>query len=137
MKAMTPVIRLAAIASIAFCALTGTADAQPKRHQWDSKGWVMLGEQTVDYARHTRRNRDASDTDRITVGAYEGKFTKLQLVVDDSDLTLNSMKIVFADISEYNTKQAYDFKEGQRSRQFDLPPTDRSIKFIDLDYKIS
>ncbi|MCX5746671.1 MAG: hypothetical protein NT062_29695, partial [Proteobacteria bacterium] len=114
-----------------------TADAQPKRHQWDSKGWVMLVEQTVDYARHTRRNRDASDTDRITVGRYEGRFSKLQLIVDDSDMTLNSMKVVFADNSEFNPQLAYEFREGQRTRVIDLPGNDRTIKYIDLDYKNS
>jgi len=131
------IVAIATLVALGVVSATSTiAEAQPRRSQWDSKGWVMLGEQTVDYAKKKRGNRDGSDTDRIMVGRYEGTFSKLQLVVDDSDLVLNSMKIVFGDNTEYNPKLAFEFKDGQRTRAFDLPPATRGvIKYIDLDYK--
>src|SRR5437868_5452783 len=63
---------------------------QPQVQQpvWDSRGWVMLGEQTVN---------GRVDRDRINVGRYEGRFTKLTLVVLDSDLEMQEFKIVFGD----------------------------------------
>ena len=39
---------------------------------WDSRGWIMLGEQPVN---------GNVDKDRVNVGRYEGKFNKLTVVV--------------------------------------------------------
>lgn len=93
---------------------------------WDSRGWVMLGEQPVN---------GNVDKDRFNVGRYEGTFAKLTVVVLDSDLEMLDFKIVFGDKTEYNPKVSQLFRENQRTRVIDLPPSENVIKFIDFKYK--
>lgn len=93
---------------------------------WDSRGWVMLGEQNVN---------GRVDRDRIQVGRYEGRFNKLTLVVLDSDLELQELKIVFADRTEYNPNVRQVFRESSRTRVIDLPPSEQVIQRIDLKYR--
>jgi hypothetical protein len=101
--------------------------AQPRSAPlWDSRGWVPLGERTVN---------GRYDRDRIEVGHSEGRFSKLTLVVDNSDLELIDFKIVFADRTEYHPKLSHVFREGQRTRAIDLPPTEAVIRHIDIRYK--
>ena len=108
---------------------SGSALAQPGRPQaqvWDSKGWVMLGEQTV-----TGR----VDRDKIMVGRHEGQFSKMTVVVLDSELELLDFTINFGDRTTYAPKLSYFFKEGQRTKAFDLPPSAKVISSIDVKYK--
>ncbi|HEU0031616.1 MAG TPA: hypothetical protein VFQ53_13345 [Kofleriaceae bacterium] len=118
-------------------AFTGSALAQPgyppapapppqPKAVWDSRGWTMLGEQTVS---------GGVDSDTIRVGRYQGKFDKLQVVVLDSDLELLGFTITYADGTRYDPKLAQFFKEGQRTRAFDMPPAAPVIDHIDLRYR--
>ncbi|MBA3502988.1 MAG: hypothetical protein M4D80_27820 [Myxococcota bacterium] len=93
---------------------------------WESKGWVKLGERDVN---------GNVDKDVITVGAYEGKFAKLTLVVDKSDLELLDFEIVFGNGQKHNPNVKQVFKEGARTRVLDLPGDERVIKMINLKYK--
>ena len=56
-------------------AFGSTAHAQV----WDSKGWVLLGEQQVS---------GRVDRDKIMVGRQEGQFSKMTVVVLDSELEM-------------------------------------------------
>jgi hypothetical protein len=98
----------------------------PPRAAWDSRGWVRLGERTVN---------GGYDHDRIEVGRYEGRFGKLTMVVENSDLELIDFKIVFGDRTEYHPTINQVFREGQRTRVIDLPPSESVIRFIDIRYK--
>ena len=93
---------------------------------WDSRGWQMLGEQQVS---------GNIDKDRINVGRYEGKFNKLTLVVLDSDLEMLEFKIVFSDRTTYDPKISQYFRENQRTRVIDLPPSETAIQRIDMKYR--
>src|SRR4051812_29683384 len=104
----------------------GSAAAQPRRSTWDSRGWVKLGERTVN---------GRYDHDRIEVGRYEGRFSKLNMVVENSDLELLDFKIVFGDRTEYHPTVNQVFREGQRTRVIDLPPSEAVIQFIDIRYR--
>src|ERR1041384_7865782 len=90
-RAMRPMIPI--LATI-LAASAGVALAQPRpapmppRPVWDSRGWVPLGERTVN---------GRVDHDRIEVGRYEGKFSKLTMVVDNMDLELLDFNIVVCD----------------------------------------
>ena len=106
----------------AFVLQTTTASAD----RWDNKGWVKLGERDVDRK---------VDRDRITVGRQEGKFTKLTIAVEDSDLELLDFVITFANNQKFDPKVKHIFKEGSRTRVIDLPGDERVIKTIDLKYK--
>ncbi len=125
--------RISILVTSFLVATLGTAAAQPTYRKpapppaaWDSRGWVQLGERTVD---------GRVDHDRMDVGRYEGKFSKLTLVVTDSDLELIDFKIVFADNTTYDPKVSQFFREGQRTRVLDLPPSENVIRNIDFKYR--
>jgi hypothetical protein len=103
--------------------MVGTARADVR---WDSKGWHKLGDRDVD---------GRVDKDSITVGAYEGKFSKLTLVVDKSDLELLDFEIVFGNGEKHTPNVKHLFKEGSRTRVLDLPGDERVIRTINLKYK--
>ena len=115
-------MRAISIIAFAIAMWTGAARADV----WDSKGWVQLGERQVDRK---------VDRDRIEVGRMEGQFKKLTVVVLDSDLEMLDFTITFGDKTTYSPKLAYFFKEGQRTKAFDLPPSAKVISFIDVKYK--
>ncbi|HEX3759418.1 MAG TPA: hypothetical protein VHW23_11965 [Kofleriaceae bacterium] len=121
---MLPVLAMVLTAS------AGVALAQPRpmppQPVWDSRGWVMLGERTVN---------GQVDHDRIDVGRQDGRFNKLTMVVENSDLELIDFRIVFGDRTEYRPKLSYVFREGQRTRAIDLPPSEAVIRFIDIQYR--
>ncbi|CAN5793597.1 hypothetical protein BH11MYX3_BH11MYX3_35280 [soil metagenome] len=133
-----PMRRMISLVALCLVAATGAALAQPAggptnrqapppaAAAWDSRGWVLLGEQQVS---------GKVDTDRVNVGRYEGKFNKLTVVVADSDLEMIDFKIVFSDRTEYNPKVSQYFKEGARTRAIDLPPSENVIHHIDFKYK--
>jgi len=102
------------------------AAAKPAAFHWDSNGWVMLGEREVN---------GRVDHDRIEVGRHEGKFSKITLVVLDSDLELLDFEIKFGRGAPWHPDVKHFFKEGQRTRVIDLPGDDRVIKSIDVRYR--
>ena len=85
----------------------------------------MLGTQAVD---------GKKDRDTIIVGRYEGKFDELTLVVGDSDLQLEDFTVVFGNGERFSPKLKHAFKEGQRTRAFELPGNDRTIAKIEVRY---
>ena len=98
----------------------------PPQPIWDSRGWIMLGERTVN---------GRVDHDRIDVGRYEGKFNKLTMVVENSELELIDFRIVFGDRTEYHPRLSHFFREGQRTHLIDLPPSEAVIRFIEIRYR--
>lgn len=94
--------------------------------RWESKGWVKLGERQVN---------GNVDRDTIVVDRNEGQFSRLTLVVDNSDLELLDFEITFGNGEKHNPKVRHHFKEGARTRVLDLPGDKRVIKSIELKYK--
>lgn len=110
------------VLSLAFLGLMfGSASAD-----WDRNGWTKLGEQTVN---------GKVDRDTIRVGAKEGKFTKLTIVVEKSELELLSFVITFANGQKFSPAVKHYFKESSRTRVIDLPGDERMIQKIDVTYK--
>ncbi|HEX4422046.1 MAG TPA: hypothetical protein VH165_29240 [Kofleriaceae bacterium] len=93
---------------------------------WDHKGWVKLGEREVN---------GRVDHDRIDVGRYDGKFTKLTLYVEKSELELLDFEITFGNNEHFHPEVRHVFREGTRTRVIDLPGDERTIKNINLKYK--
>lgn len=94
--------------------------------KWDSKGWVKLGMREVN---------GKADHDTIAVGANDGKFAKLTLVVEGSDLELTGLDIIFGNGEKHSPNVRHLFKEGSRTRVLDLPGNTRVIQKIELRYK--
>ena len=86
----------------------------------------MLGERTVN---------GRFDHDRIEVGRIEGKFSKLTVVVENSDLEMIDFKIEFGDGTNYHPTVSQVFREGTRTQVIELPPGEHTIKFLDFKYK--
>lgn len=86
----------------------------------------MLGEQVVHGAR---------DRDRIVVGRDEGRFSKLTVVVLDSDLEMLDMNVTFGNGQPFSPALAHYFREGSRTRVIDLPGDTRAIRAIDFRYR--
>jgi hypothetical protein len=99
---------------------------KPAAFSWDSSGWVMLGQREVN---------GKVDHDRIEVGRHDGKFSKLTVVVLDSDLEMLDFEIKFAKGPAWHPELKQFFKEGQRTRVIDFPGDERTIRFIDFKYR--
>lgn len=117
---MKLIIMSAALIALVF----GTRAAHAER--WDSTGWVKLGAREVN---------GRVDHDRIDVGRYDGKFTKLTLYVENSDLELLDFEITFGNNQRFHPEVRHVFKEGARTRVIDLPGDERTIRSINLRYK--
>jgi hypothetical protein len=113
---------LMTVVTVALVGLFAPARAQG----WDNKGWVKLGEREVN---------GRVDHDKIDVGKYEGKFTKLTLFVEKSEIELLDFEITFGNGERFHPEVRYFFKEGSRTRVIDLPGDERVIKNINLKYK--
>ncbi|HEY4242470.1 MAG TPA: hypothetical protein VGM88_21780 [Kofleriaceae bacterium] len=93
---------------------------------WDRTGWVKLGEREVN---------GRVDRDKIEVGAYEGRFSKLTLACEHSDMELLDFEVTFGNGEHWNAGVRHYFKEGSRTRVIDLPGDNRVIKSISLKYR--
>jgi hypothetical protein len=112
---------------------TAAAPPPPAAWQFESRGWVMLGEREVHG--HGRENHD-----RVEVGRAEGKFSRLTLVVYDADLELTDLSVQFRHGDPWHAATRHFFKEGARARAIDLPASEhggdaRTIQYIDLSYR--
>jgi hypothetical protein len=87
--------------------------------------WHELGEAMVDGAR---------DRDTIQVARAHNPLTKLLIRVDQSDLELFDMNITFADGTTFAPRLRLTFREGDRSRQIDLPGAARVVRRVDFRY---
>ena len=114
---------------------SGTPDAPPApppppAPAWDSRGWTLLGEQTVD---------GRVDRDRIRVGRGMGRFSRLTVVVLDSDLEMIDMEIGLRRGEVVRPALAHYFREGTRTRMIDLPDgvrgSERTIEYIGFTYR--
>src|SRR3954470_19796044 len=88
------------ILSVALMTLVIGAGAA-RAERWDSKGWVKLGEREVN---------GRVDHDRIDVGRYEGKFSKLTLYVENSDLELLDFEITLGNNERFHPEVRHIFK---------------------------
>ena len=87
--------------------------------------WVMLGERTVDGVR---------DRDVITVGAREGKYRRIMLVVENSALELHDLVVTFGNGTHFEPNTRHVFGPQTRSRVIDLPGDARFIRSVEFRY---
>ena len=97
----------------------------PPAAAWDPTGWELLGETWVE---------GKSDMDKIQVGHKEGRFTKLMVVVEKSDLEMRDMEITFGNGQKASPDVRQFFRENTRTRAIDLPGETRVIKSITFHY---
>jgi hypothetical protein len=105
------------------CAPRARYDSPREAAFADRTGWTKLGERWVDHGRR-------GDLDVIEVGAIEGRFTRLMLVVEQSQVDLRDVEVVFGDGSRFSPKTKLHFGRGTTSRVIDLPAGDRVIRRV-------
>jgi hypothetical protein len=87
--------------------------------------WERLGERWVN---------GGADRDVIHVGRAEGRFRRLQIVVENSALEMFDMQIVFGDGSTYSPPTRMVFERNTNSRVIDLPGGARVIRRVEFRY---
>jgi hypothetical protein len=102
------------------------ADKSERRKEQREEGWIELGTREVNYKK---------ESDVIEVGRQEGRFTKIRLEVDQGDMKLSKLKVTFGDGETFEPDTRYEFNEGTRSHNIDLPGKARAIKRVEFVYK--
>jgi hypothetical protein len=105
--------------------------APPSGKPWrfESNGWEMLGEREVN-------GHGREDIDRIQVGRAMGKFTKVTVVVLDSELEMIDFSIKFKHGEPFHPAVSYFFREGTRTKVIDLPgDREKTIEWIEFKYR--
>ncbi len=87
--------------------------------------WTRLGERSVDGVR---------DHDVIAVGARDGTFSRIMIVVERSALEMYEVKINFADGTHFSPATRLVFSPNTRSRIIDLPGARRVIRSVEFRY---
>lgn len=87
--------------------------------------WDKLGERWVD---------GRADRDIIHVGRRDGRFQKIQLVVEHSAVDLYDVVVVFGDGSRFSPNTRLTFAPGSTTRVIDLPGGARVIRHVEFCY---
>jgi hypothetical protein len=91
-------------------------------------GWVTLGERTVN-------GRGRVDRDVIHVGRSQGRYSRLQFVVENSAIEMYDMRVYLGDGSVYSPPTRLVFNPGQASHVLDLPGGARVIRKVEFFYR--
>lgn len=93
----------------------GRPDRPPRPYQFDSTGWTLLGEKTVD---------GKVDSDQVDFSQKQGTVSKLTIVVLDSDLEMIDLKILFVSGQDMRPTGRHYFRENSRTRAIELPKSE-------------
>jgi len=87
--------------------------------------WTRLGERWVD---------GVHDRDVIPVGAGDGTFRRIMIVVEHSALQMDDVVVNFSDGSRFSPTTRLMFAENSRSQVIDLPGNRRAIRSVEFRY---
>ncbi len=104
---------------IGFLLINFSATAQKKGK------WQKLGSRVVNYA---------VDRDVIPVGAQEGNYTKLRIVVKGGAINMHRMTVHFGNGTSQDIELRHNFSRRSVSREIDLIGNERKIKTIEFIY---
>jgi hypothetical protein len=99
--------------------------APPAEPRGRFAGWEHLGQRQVSF----RAERD------VISAVGEGRFRKIMVVVDDADLELFNVRVVFGNGEVFSPDTRLYFREDSRTRVIDLPGAARAIRRIEFHYK--
>ena len=102
--------------------------SQDDDRDWKDKfpNYELLGERKVDFV---------GDKDTIEVTGKEGRFVSLMIGVTDGNLEMFDIKITFGNDETHEPNVRQEFKQGERTRQIDLPGEARVIRKVEFKYK--
>jgi hypothetical protein len=100
--------------------------AQPAEYRGPSRAdWNKLGERWVDGTR---------DRDVIPVGARDGAYRRIMIVVENSALEMHDVTVHFGDGTSFSPSTRHVFAADTRSHVIDLPGARRNIRSIEFRY---
>ena len=88
--------------------------------------WQLLGSRRVSFA---------AEKDVIEVGIREGLFDAIRVDVQDGDLEMYNIRVVFGNGTGWSPDTRVAFREGSRSRVIDLPGEARVIRRVEFWYR--
>jgi hypothetical protein len=104
----------------------GGGRAAPRASSAEPRGdWRKLGERWVDGAR---------DRDVIAVGAREGAYRRIMIVVEHSPLEMYDVTVHFTDGGTYSPATRHVFGANTHSHVIDLPGSRRTIRSVEFRY---
>ena len=104
----------------------GGGRAAPRESGAEPRGdWRKLGERWVD---------GAHDRDVIPVGAREGSYRRIRIVVEHSPLEMYGVTVHFSDGGTYSPATRHVFGANTRSHVIDLPGSRRTIRSVEFRY---
>lgn len=113
-------------ALITLTMVADNASAQRRDRDRGDRDWELLGTETVNFRR---------DNDVIEVGRREGRFEALRIAVEDGDVQIREMTVVYGNGDRQRFEVDGVIRAGQRSRPIDLKGNERFIKQIELRYR--
>ena len=87
--------------------------------------WTKLGERWVD---------GTNDRDVISVGAREGRYRRIMVVVEHSALEMFDLVVTFEDGTHFSPATRHVFSANTRSHVIDLPGAQRTIRTVEFRY---
>jgi hypothetical protein len=96
-----------------------------REHPGAPGDWTRLGERRVD-GQH--------DHDVITVGAREGGFRKIMIVVEHSPVEVHDIVVNFADGDHFTPATRLVLQPASRTGVIDLPGNERVIRNVEFRY---
>jgi len=93
------------------------------RPGWDSTGWTLLGEKTVD---------GKTDQEQVDFSQKMGAPPKrITVLVLDSDLEMHDMRVVYTSGNEFKPTGRHYFRENSRTRVIELSSAEilRAVQF--------
>ena len=103
-----------------------SAALPPREYRAEYRGeWNKLGERSVD---------GTHDRDVIWVGAREGAYRRIMIVVENSALEMHSVVVHFSDGSAFSPETRHVFAANTRSHVIDLPGSRRNIRSVEFRY---
>ena len=98
----------------------------PREYRADFRSdWHKLGERWVD---------GTHDRDVIWVGAREGSYRRIMIVVEHNPLEMYNVTVHFADGSSFSPETRHVFAANTRSHVIDLPGARRNIHSVEFRY---
>ena len=88
--------------------------------------WQLLGRRSVSFG---------AEKDVIEVGVREGRFDAIRVDVQDGDLEMYNIRVVFGNGTTWSPDTRVSFRERSRSRVIDIPGEARVIRRIEFWYR--
>lgn len=88
--------------------------------------WELLGSRRVSFA---------AERDVIDLGIREGLFDAIRIDVQEGDIEMYDVRVVFGNGEVWSPNTRVSFRQGSRSRVIDLPGEARILRRVEFSYR--